>query len=224
MSGFCARCFGGAAAVVALSATAHGAFIDVGNYSLSNHPDGSANPPAYGLRLDELVDVTSGHDIFTFDFDHVLSNMRLRYDGSSIRVWGDAYGGRDTGSGYAADANLGVYSVDFLYTVGVGVEAGDDDLVVIANMQNFGTITTPGGAVIDLMDKTNGDFSFRFGDEDNDAGHRGFAGISGWGWLIHGSGPHVANSDFLFTAELIPSPGAIALLGMGGLVGIRRRR
>ena len=46
-------------------------------------------------------------------------------------------------------------------------------------------------------------FTFRFGDEDDDLGHRDHDGISGWGWLVHpdpDSG-YVLTSDWLFTAH-----------------------
>ena len=83
-----------------------------------------------------------------------------------------------------------------------------------------------------LADISNGDYTFRLGDEDNDLGHRGFAGISGWGWLgISDSqnGPYVRNSagsdDFLFTV-IVPAPlsGAMAFGGLAGVGVIRRRR
>ena len=95
-------------------------------------------------------------------------------------------------------------------------------------MRNSGTIQGPVGGVINLVDKADGGFTFRLGNEDNDAGHRGFAGISGWGWLVHHPETlgHIAASDFLFTAELlpnIPTPGAAGLLLAAGL-GLRRRR
>ena len=32
---------------------------------------------------------------------------------------------------------------------------------------------------------------------------RGFAGISGWGWLNHSGLPHISASDWLFTAEQV---------------------
>ncbi len=67
-------------------------------------------------------------------------------------------------------------------------------------------------------------FSFRLGDEDNDAGHRGFDGVSGWGWLTHGSGGHVESSDWLFTVgEEIPEP-ATLLMVLGGLAFSSLRR
>ncbi len=195
-------------------------------YQLENHPDGSATPPSYGLRLDELYDVTSGHDIFTFDFEDAQSNMLMAFSSDTIRIYGTVYGGRDTGSGYANDGDLGLYTVDFTYSIGVQLDANDDDTIVLADMQNTGSIITPRGDVIDLIDKSDGNYSFRLGDEDNDNGHRGFDGISGWGWLNHGGGPHVTASDWVFTVnpDPVPAPGAIALAALGlGFAGKRRR-
>lgn len=221
----------GIVALLGLVGSASAAVISTGTYQLHNHPDGNARPPQYGLRLDELFNVTGNHDIFTFDFDHANSNMRLDYNGSSIRIYGQSWGGRDTGSGYANDVYRGVYGIDFTYTLGVTPNfGGDDDLgVVPPSMRNFGTITAPvivGSGPITLADKDAGGYSFRFGDENNDLGHRGFAGISGWGWLIHHfpNQPHISDSDWLFTAELIPAPGAVSVLAMGLLAAGRRRR
>lgn len=206
---------------------ASAATIDAGLYQLGNHPDGNAVPPPYGMRLDELVDVTGGHDIFTFDFEHASSNMSLVYDnvGDTITISGTSYGGRDIGGAYAADAYQGVYTVSFLYDVSVSQVPGDDDIQVTANQQNFGTITLPDGTTVkDLSDIFMGGYSFRLGDEDDDLGHRGFPGISGWGWMDV-DGVHVANMDWLFTATYIPEPATAMMLLIGGsLVAARRRR
>ncbi len=200
-----------------------------GLYKLHNHPDGSARPPLYGLRLDELYNSTGDHDIFTFDFDNALSDMKLLITSSSIHIYGKAYGGRDIGSGYAAEAKTGLYTIDFTYSIGVGPVPGDNDWWVKYGgpmMQNSGTIKTPIGDTILLRDKSLGDYYFRLGNEDNDAGHRGYSGISGWGWLNHGpvGSDHIDSSDWLFTAELIPSPGSLALVGLGAMIGLRRKR
>jgi len=218
---------------------ASAATIVTGIYQLGNHLDGSANPPAYGLRLDGLLDGNGG-STYTFDFDHAMSDMRLDYDGATIRIYGQAFGGLDTGSGY--DSGLsGLIEVDFTYSVGVGGVPSDDDIWVTgASMSNSGTVelvsgfTDHAGATeFDLVDKSNGTFNFRLGDENNDAGHRGFPGISGWGWLNHEASDgsigninnHLVASDWLFTARVIPLPSA-AGLGVAGLLalGVRRRR
>ncbi|MBS0190717.1 MAG: hypothetical protein U0573_02345 [Phycisphaerales bacterium] len=217
------------AAGALICACAQSALIVPGLYQLHNHPDGGARPPLYGLRLDELYNATADHDIYTFDFDHALSNMKMMVTTSVIHIYGTVYGGRDVGSAYAAEARTGVYTVDFTYSVGVSQVPGDDDWWVAyggAMMQNSGTIKSPLGDTIGLVDKQQDNYYFRLGNEDNDAGHRGFSGISGWGWLNHGpsGSPHIDSSDWLFTATLIPSSGSLALAGLAGLITLRRKR
>lgn len=219
-----------AAGVVALCApgAASGAVLATGSYYLANHPDGNARPPLYGLRLDELYNATSGHDIFTFDFEHPSSVMIMDFTATTIRIHGVTWGGRDTGTGYAADAYQGLYTVDMLYNVGVMGVPGDDDVWVNGpNHANTGFILTPLGDTIPLWDERGGfGYSLRIGDENDDAGHRGFEGVSGWGWLNHGSPDHhVAASDFLFTVGApVPAPGAAGLLAAGALILTGRRR
>jgi len=223
-------CAGAAlACVVGLPGTAAGAIISQGLYALHNHPDGNANPPAYGLKLAELYNVTADHDDFTFDFDDARSSMSMVVTANTLRIFGVVWGGRDIGTAYAVEPTTGLYSVDFLYDIGVVPVAGDDDLGVLqaASHQNHGTITTPLNDIIALVDEA-GDhaYGFRLGDDDNDLGHRGFAGISGWGWLTHGPNPdnHIADSDWLFTAVQVPTPGAMSLAMGAGVLALRRRR
>lgn len=225
-------CFALAAAIgaSALVSSAGAAVILDGNYTLRNHPDGAADPPPYGMRLDELVNHTAGNDIFTFDFDDAMSNMQMNVtgNGSVIHIFGVAWGGRDIGGAYAADAFLGLYSINFLYTVGVGPAGGDDDIIVSApNASNFGTISGPAGnfSLYDIGGNPP-PYNFRLGDEDNDAGHRGYVGISGWGWLGVTGLSEGPTRDWLFTATYnVPGPASLALLGAGlALTGARRRR
>lgn len=217
------------AAVGLAASVASGQILVPGTYRLSNHPDGNQNPPPYGLRLDELYNATTGHDVFSFDFDDARSNVLLTYTGSTITIAGSAWGGRDAGAVYFTDVYNGLYTFSFTYNVGVGIAPSDDDILVdpITDGVNVGSITTPLGNTIPLRDKSDGNFTFRLGDENNDLGHRGFNGISGWGWLTHGgpNAPHVADSDFLFTVgPLIPAPGAATALAALGLLAARRRR
>ncbi len=214
---------------------AEAAAIGLGTYQLHNHPDGASNPPPYGLRLDELYNPTGGNDIFTFNFDAPGSDMKLEFDGSTIHIFGTTLGGRDIGAAHAADNFLGLYAIDFTYSVGVKTVVGDDDQIVEpgANGLNTGTITPLGmshpsvGVAVNLGDVQNAEnYSFRLGDENNDNGHRGFNGISGWGWLSVNGDDHAGQyDDFLFTAELIPEPMTAGLMLMGfGVIGLRRRR
>ncbi len=218
----------GAIGLMMTSGVANGTMVQ---YRLSNHPDGSARPPAYGFRLDELYNVTSGHDVFTFDFDHGSSNMRMDVDvdAGTIRLYGQSYGGRDTGTEYVNDAYLGVYEIEMMYSAGVSVVPGDDDVWSTAgSMTAVGAIVTPVDDVIPLTNMNMGGYTLRIGDEGDDGGHRGFDGMSGWGWVNHGLDPsaHVESSDWLFTATReVPAPGAGILAAMGlGLAGVKRRR
>lgn len=219
-----------AAGVLVCCAPAGAAIIQQGTYRLHNHPDGSARPPLYGLRLDELYDVTANHDVFTFNFDAPGSAMYMDFTGSAIHIYGVSWGGRDVGNDYANDAYRGFYTIDFLYDRVVGIVPGDDDLFVEPpyHQYNLGSIITPLNDAIQLRDgHYSGDqLNFRFGDTDNDLGHRGFAGLSGWGWMFHGpyGSPYHENSDWLFTAELVPAPGAAALVLVAAGIMARRRR
>lgn len=223
-----------AAALTIPGVAAMGDLVAYGNYHLSNHPDGNQNPPAYGLRLDELFNATGDHDVFTFDFNHALSNMQMDVSSSSIHIFGVSYGGRDIGTTYANDAYRGVYTINFTYTWGIGMAPGDDDILVDPGYHyNYGSIQGPGpgGTTIGLRDGhyATGQPDFRLGNEDNDLGHRGFNGISGWGWLFtqtgaNGSYVNHTSDDWLFTATLTPTPGTGALMGLGALAGFRRRR
>jgi hypothetical protein len=210
------------------AAQGNAALIQPGQFLLHNHPDGNAAPPGYGLRLDELFDVTDDHDKFTFDFDHPDAEVWLDYDGTVVHIYGIAFGGLDAGSTYASDPALtSLVELDFTYTT-VELAEGDDDLIVrTPSFTNSGTITwLDTGEVIDLFDRASEEgFTFRFGDENDDEGHRDFSGISGWGWLDHhAAGTHVYSSDWIFTAERVPAPSSLLVVGAGLLLARGRSR
>lgn len=206
--------------------------IATGTYQLHNHPDGNAAPPLYGLRLDGLLGAGTR---VTFDFDATDfgAAMFLDYDGSSLHIYGTAWGGIDGGSTYTDPTlwTIDYWITDNLTTLNDG--GGFDDLLVTDDSPaNGGTISSALGAW-NLTDYTGShDYSFRLGDE-NGGGHRGYDGISGWGWVNHSpvgyDGPvsHVAASDWLFTMEAVTvsEPGIVWLFLTGfAALGIARRR
>ncbi len=233
--------------VAMFASAAQAGVVADGRYLLSSHPNGGVNPPPYGLRLDGLDG--DANSIFTFDFDYVDGNtgqtalMQLTLDKAAgeIRIWGSAYGGRENGSVYDNVANgaVGWWDIDFTYSVNVTSFTGgdgynlDDVYVSAPDISNTGTISraftsSTMSQSYDLTDyETNGGLSFRFGDDSRAPGHRGYDGISGWGWMNHSGYPggHIAASDWLFTAVLVPVPGAVVLGLVGfGFVGVMRRR
>ncbi len=220
-------CAGCTLALFLATAPAQGGLIlQPGSYVLADHPDGGLAPPTYGLRLDELMDVTAGHDKFTFSFDHAESNMRLDVtevgtDEFEIHIYGTAFGGLVRNHAYDAFVT-GVADIDFVYMIANTVPGDDDLIVTTPNFTNTGVITFL-NTTIDLFDRANAEeFTLRLGDEDG-TGHRDFDGISGWGWLDHGTaGNHVDNSDWLFT--VIPTPGSGVLLSMALAIAVHGKR
>ena len=176
-----------------------------GIYSLHNHPAGLVAAPFYGLRLDGLT-TGDASDVFTFDFDHPSSNVTMEVNDTTIKIFGTAFGGLDIGNDYAPQES-GLWDLSFTYD-NVQKASGDDDLLVDDSRSgtNTGTITQlfGSGDSFDLEDFAGSfPFTMRLGDEDSDAGHRGFTGISGFGWLNHSGGSgHLEHSDWLFTAQL----------------------
>lgn len=218
-------------AATSLLFSASAGAVAIGKYTLHSHPDGNQNPPPYGLRLDGLLTGNSNEE-YTFDFDHPSSNMTLVWDGSKIVIDGQAFGGEDEGNSYKAGTTA-VWDIHFEYTVGVsqpGGEGGLNDVKVNADNANFGTVNSVLGS-FELEDEAGSGLSFQLGDE-NGGGHRGYNGISGWGWLNHGPDcissdcSHIYASDWLFTAKPVPVPAAIWLFGSGliGLIGVSRRK
>jgi hypothetical protein len=163
-----------------------------GTYRLRNHPDGVARPPLYGLRLDGLTTQQSS-EIFTFDFEHPQSDMRMNWDPTTreLEIYGVAYGGRDNGTTYAPGFPHR-FTVQFVYK---NVQRFDTYLNVPPSTGDVGkVVNTVTGAEYRLVASAMSGSFFRVS-----AGHRGVSTFSGWGWVDHSGLPHIADSDWLFT-------------------------
>ena len=197
----------------------------LGTYQLFNHPGGNAAAPFYGLRLDGLL-TGDQSDVYTFDFEHSQSEVFLTHKADrTIEITGRAFGGEDIGSGYKTDTTA-IWDINFTYQDVNNPANGDDDLVTSIGE---GFISSTEFGSFDLIAET-GDhsFAFRFGDKNNDLGHRGYDGISGWGWVNHAPDTTAANdaigvnhlyaSDWLFTATSVSVPEPTTILGLLGIV------
>jgi len=186
-------------------------------YVLHDHPDGIEAPPAYGLRIDNLL----GDGRWTFSFDYADANedayVTLTCDEASglMRIQGRAYGGQVVNNAWSPDSR-GWITLDFTYANNVAIKddcgalSGDDYYVTSEHPSNGGTLTPAGWGA---------DQAFAFGDRsgenngcsfifDNDEDSKGDPTIandpatwSGSGWIQPATN---GSRDWLFTGEKIP--------------------
>ncbi len=222
------------ATALAFAVVAAGA--QAATYRLADHPDGSANPPPYGLRLDGLFAAAGHNGTTTFSFDTFADTIMKVVDtgsGTKITITGTVYGGRDTGSGYGFGE--GNYAFSFTFMENVVNEVNGHSVTAIS-ASNTGTLTAIGdnngvamGTTYNLFENSNGTHTFQFLTD----GHR-LAGTElegrtdifvGRGWLGVQGNSTSGTRDLLFVGQLIPSPlaGGMAGIGLIGLAARRRR-
>lgn len=205
-------------------------------YQLFDHPDGDVNPPPYGLRFDGIFVPQGGPGgiaSFSMNF-HGDSTLSVFDDGGGnyrIQIAGTLHGGVDNGAtwGYGE----GDYALFFEYAANVA-PSGTGWIVDPNSPLNNGTLTSLGnvdvplGHVFTFEDKSDvSGESFLFLQDDHRLQGHPEEGQGYWvgrGWVDGAQYPHGGTRDFLFIAEKIPAPGSLALLGLGGLAAIRRRR
>lgn len=213
-----------AAALAATTMAASAGGLLIGEFKLGDHPDGNQNPPPYGLRLDNVM----GPGVSTFSIGYHDNTVLSVYDDGgtiSINIQGTLFGGLiDNSGGYVSAAD---YTIDFTYSLNVSDEGNGWEVNTFdsANAGSLVNMTTLESTTLYGKDNAEGlVFSFLAD------GHRLSGDNSSWvgrGWVTDKSDGEAAGSgsqDWLFTASTIPAPGALALLGLGGMVSVRRRR
>jgi hypothetical protein len=130
--------------------------LEPGRWRLKNNdnPDLLA-PPAFGLRLDGLLDGDCSKN-YTFDLEYPGSEMFVDYDGSVVRISGSAWGGRDIGTSWDPFEQSFV-SLDVTFE---GAEVGPGpfglQVNVPAGAPSYGTATWQAdGTVVPLSGKAS---------------------------------------------------------------------
>ena len=210
-----------AIAVVGISGASAGGLV-IAEFELGDHPDGSAAVPYYGLRLDNILE--AGTMTLSMEYHDNTRLTVIDNNGDlSMRITGTLFGGVVNNNSYVSTNS---YEIDFTYALNV-TDSGDGWVVNGFDAGNTGTITNmTTQEVTTLYGKANMAglvFSMRAD------GHR-MGDSSSWvgrGWLTtneDGSSPAAGSQDWLFTANPIPSPSGLAILGLSGLMTARRRR
>ena len=219
-----------AGAVMACVGTANAGLTTVAEFEIQDHPSSGLLPPPYALRLDEVFGQNSAtYSAATFS-DATLTVLQDAGGAFMIDIAGTFHGGQDNGAGWTNEHDL---SVSMRYAANV---------VELANGWQVNGFTTLNSGTFTRMD-TNESVTL-FGMEsmsvsDGPLGSTFVLASDGWridgddstwvgrGWLTPNTdGTPIGEpaQDWLFTATLVPAPGAAALLGMGGLIATRRRR
>jgi len=222
-----------AIAGLSLGAAAH---AGTSKFDLSDHPDGNANPPGYGLRLDGLFGGRAGASggVTTFSFDPFNVSLLVNDDDPSmisINIVGTVYGGEDTGAGYGFGE--GAYDLDFTYNFNVAPD-GTGWKVAPANAGNNGTLTSLGNADVAAGETFSffdfADTSFLFLQDDHRLGGHAEAGQGFWvgrGWVTMDPDGETrrGTKDYLFLGKSVPAPLGAGFGAAGVLaLGVRRRR
>lgn len=216
-----------ALAVCALAGTAFaGVSSVVATFDLQDHENGYLAPPTYGLRLDNVI--APGAATFSMDtFNNTTLTVVDNGGNLEINISGTVFGGSVSGNAYSGTPEA--FEVEMSYTVGVGNAFGGWRVAGL-HSENTGTITR-------VSDQSSWDLSTKLLGASQTAfffapdGYR-LDSDDAWvgrGWLMEDTdNPSMdGERDWFFTAieREIPAPaGAMALLALGGVTCVRRRR
>lgn len=202
----------------------------IAEFTIQDHPNGGLFPPPYALRLDDIFgDDPATYSAATFS-DATLTVLQNGAGDFLIDIAGTFHGGRDNGPGWANPHDL---TVSMRYAANV---------VATSNGWQVNGFTTLNSGTVTRLD-TNETVTLygmeSMSDSDGPIGSTFLLQSDGWringddstwvgrGWLTtntDGTPFSDPAQDWLFSATLVPAPGSLALLGLGGLAAVRRRR
>jgi hypothetical protein len=196
-----------------------GAIIDPGDVTVAGFSSwrGVAGPAApftgeYGNRLHFGLRVVGGGDNPQFRLNDLAFNMSSGDSFNSLAFVGDFvglnYSATRYGIDYGADRMLGGGD-DTVYTTGNGLSLVDE--IVYVGVGNAFDATFEAGATD--QDKLNSAMAYIYGEGPFDISCVYTINDPNGGFLASGGG-----------SVIVPAPGAVALLGLAGLVAPRRRR
>ena len=218
------------AAAVAASASHASAPTHVAQLQQGAPPHRPGAPPPKRQPTHNML----GSGVNSFSFDTFGDTTLKIFDNAGdleIRIEGTIFGGVHDGmGGYVGGGQA--YAIDFTYATDVNTTASGYKVLGVNNVLNTGTLTA-----LDAMGmpESGPESVFTVTDDDNNSfifqsdGHRLAGDSSSWvgrGWLtMDDSGANTGGTqDWLFTATVIPAPGAAALFALGLGVATRRRR
>lgn len=198
-------------------------------FNLQNHPRGTALPPAYGLRLDDLFGESDFATTFSFEGNGAGVVMDVDTDLNTIHIFGTVFGGIDGGM---AHINPELFTLDMQYNIGVSGDPTNG--WTVGMLGNTGSLVRQSDSkswdLVTIFNNMNRSFEFfpdRFRLQDGDLPGTEWVGR---GWLETALTPRPGEvRDFLFVATLVPLPagvwmGLAGLAGVGAVHAVRRRR
>ncbi len=220
-------------------------------WNLFDHPDGSENPPPYGLRIDgieyfyqKFILGTAEQDIvvgdsetWLFSFDHFANTTLSLNDAEDlITIQGELFGGKKGQNDFG--------SVDLLYTYDDFIVGEVNGLESFELVSGTGTLTFNAQiqsiAVAQVFNLVNFGPNGLYSADGHRLGNHGCPALNNelcqrqvgrdWLGLVADDGTvfHTNYQDFLYTGQLevIPLPAALPLFltGLAGLAYLRRRK
>lgn len=210
-----------------------GSGTTIATFNLFDHPNGIANPQAYGLRLDSFTNSASPVT-FTFEDQNGNSAVQLYVietdTGLSINI-----NGTITGNSALGGQDYGSFLLDLTYHVdseSVGWEDNDANAgQLIGGLTGLSTTASSplgNGDFLALSAMSDGNDTFKFLAD----GFRNMGSLDQWvgrGWVSSDLNNGQGVNDLLFTAQIVPLPpaalGGIAMLaGLGVCRRMRNRK